>query len=333
MARARSPSGPKGNSPARPGGTTRAPAPERVAASGSTTAAARPARTARAPRPPRPEQPAGSKRGTGAVRPKAPPRGAGPARLSPSVRGRRAPGADAAGHGLARILSKRGLCSRSQAEAWIRAGRVAIDGVVCSDPDRRTALDAAGISIDGAPVDDRVAPVYLMLNKPRGLVSTRSDERGRATVYQCLDDPALPWLAPVGRLDQASEGLLLFSNDSAWAARVAAPGAGLLKRYHVQIDRLADDALLAALRRGVDDAGEHLRAAGVAVLRQGTVGSWLQIDLDQGRNRQIRRMLAAHGVAVRRLLRVAVGPLQLGDLAKGRWRHLKAAEVVALAGG
>jgi 23S rRNA pseudouridine2605 synthase len=229
------------------------------------------------------------------------------------------------------MLSKRGLCSRSQAEAWIRAGRVAIDGVVCTDPERRTALDATGISIDGAAAVAAATPVYLMLNKPRGLVCTRSDERGRATVYACLDDPALPWLAPVGRLDQASEGLLLFSNDSAWAARVAAPGGGLLKRYHVQIDRRADAGLLAALAAGVDDGGEHLAAAGVAVLRQGTVGSWLQIDLDQGRNRQIRRMLAAHDVAVRRLLRVAVGPLQLGDLAKGRWRHLEPAEVAALA--
>jgi 23S rRNA pseudouridine2605 synthase len=173
--------------------------------------------------------------------------------------------------------------------------------------------------------------VYLMLNKPRGLVSTRSDERGRATVYQCLDDPALPWLAPVGRLDQASEGLLLFSNDSAWAARVTAPGSGLLKRYHVQIDRRADGALLAALAAGVEDGGELLAAVRVAVLRQGTVGAWLEIDLDQGRNRQIRRMLAAQGVAVRRLLRVAIGPLQLGDLAKGRWRQLQAAEVAALA--
>jgi 23S rRNA pseudouridine2605 synthase len=253
-------------------------------------------------------------------------------RSTPRARAPLADIAAATGHGLARILSKRGLCSRSQAEAWIRAGRVAIDGVVCSDPERRTALDATGISIDGAPVDDRTAPVYLMLNKPRGLVCTRSDERGRATVYQCLDDPALPWLAPVGRLDQASEGLLLFSNDSAWAARVAAPGSGRLKRYHVQIDRLADAGLLAALAAGVDDGGERLSAAAVAVLRQGTVGSWLQIDLDQGRNRQIRRMLAAHGVAVRRLLRVAIGPLQLGALAKGRWRHLQADEVAALAG-
>ncbi len=172
-----------------------------------------------------------------------------------------------------------------------------------------------------------------MLNKPRGLVTTRRDERGRGTVYDCLEGAGLPWVGPVGRLDQASEGLLLFSNDSAWAAGVTAPGGGLRKRYHVQIDRMPDEPLLLRLRAGIEDRGELLSARAVDVLRQGTRTAWLEIVLVEGRNRQIRRMLAACGVEVLRLVRVAIGPLQLGDLARGSWRHLTADEVAMLRQG
>lgn len=235
-----------------------------------------------------------------------------------------------AGHGLARVLSKRGVCSRSEAERLVRDGRVSVDGQPCFDPERRTALDSVDIRIDGQLIAARPF-VYLMLNKPRGLVTTRSDERGRATVYDCLHDSGLPWLAPVGRLDQASEGLLLFSNDSAWAARIAAPEAHLPKTYHVQIDCVPDDTLLAALRGDVLDRGECLRAQRVDVLRAGRKSGWLDIVLVQGRNRQIRRMLAAQGVQVRRLVRIAIGPLRLGTLAKGAWRMLTLDEAHALA--
>jgi 23S rRNA pseudouridine2605 synthase len=235
----------------------------------------------------------------------------------------------AVGYGLARVLSKHGCCSRAQAEALIRAGRVRVGGRVCTDPERRTALDAADIEIDGVRIQ-RAAAVHIMLNKPRGLVCTRSDERGRATVYDCLRESDLPWLAPVGRLDQASEGLLLLGNDPAWAAAITDPDSHLVKTYHVQIDRPADDTLLAQLRDGVVDAGETLNLVDVHGLRSGGRTSWLEIRLDQGRNRQIRRMLAAHGVQVLRLVRVAIGDLRLGDLCKGSWRPLVAAEISAL---
>lgn len=191
-------------------------------------------------------------------------------------------------------------------------------------------MNAPDITVDGRPVGDAM-PVYLMLNKPRGQVTTRSDERGRPTVYSCLDDPSLPWLAPVGRLDQASEGLLLFTNDSAWAAGITAPGSHVHKTYHVQIDRVADDDLLAALRGGVVDQGESLTAARVDPLRAGERSSWLEIVLTEGRNRHIRRMLAAQDVTVQRLIRVSIGGLPLGDLAKGAWRFLEADERVAMA--
>jgi 23S rRNA pseudouridine2605 synthase len=173
--------------------------------------------------------------------------------------------------------------------------------------------------------------VYLMLNKPRGLVTTASDEQGRATVLECLAGAKLPFVSPVGRLDKASEGLLLFTNDTAWAARITDPASHLEKTYHVQVDCLADDTLVRRLQEGVNADGDVLAAKRVRVLRQGTKNSWLETVLDEGRNRHIRRLLAAFGVEVVRLVRVAVGPLELGPLAKGAFRALTPAEVLALA--
>lgn len=165
--------------------------------------------------------------------------------------------------------------------------------------------------------------LYLMLNKPRGVVTTVQDERGRDTVYRCFDGAGLPWIAPVGRLDKASEGLLLFSNDPQWAARLTDPETGPQKTYHVQVDRLPDDATLAALQAGVEDEGEFLVAQAVRVLRSGDKTAWLEVVLDEGRNRHIRRLLAAFDLQVLRLVRVAIGGLQLGDLGKGQWRMLE----------
>jgi 23S rRNA pseudouridine2605 synthase len=297
--------------------------------------------------------------------------------------------------GLARALSKLGYCSRSQAAELIRAGRVQVNGRVHRDPESPTT-ERDRIRVDRQPADTS-ARTYLMLNKPRGLVTTRSDEKGRPTIYECLDGAALPWLAPVGRLDRASEGLLLLTNDSEWAARVTDPAQHLDKTYQVQIDRVADGTLLQSLRTGVrsdlradmrsnvradvrsdlrgdvrstlradvrselnpapqernmkarhGSAGkagpnlslpqsrrdgiqtETLRAKSARLLRHGEKNSWIEIILDEGRNRQIRRMLAALDVEVLRLIRVAIGPLQLGDLAKGSWRELTAAEKRAI---
>ncbi|MFC3550254.1 pseudouridine synthase [Lysobacter cavernae] len=234
-------------------------------------------------------------------------------------------------HGLARVLSKQGLCSRSEAARWIAAGRVEVDGRVVRDPEYPIVQGRQRIAVDGRELD--AAPrIYLMLNKPRGLVTTAQDERGRDTVYRCLDGAGLPWLAPVGRLDKASEGLLLFCNDPPWAAHITDPGHGAVKTYHVQIDVIPDEALLAALTAGVDVDGEHLRAQSVCLLRAGDKHAWLEIALDEGRNRQIRRLLAAFDIGVLRLVRVAIGPLRLGDLPKGQWRRLSAHEIAALGG-
>jgi len=231
-------------------------------------------------------------------------------------------------HGLARVISKRGYCSRSQAAELVRAGRVQLNDRLERDPEAPTRSDDR-IRIDGSDIA-AAAPVWLMLNKPRGYVTTASDERGRDTVYALIETAGLPWLAPVGRLDKASEGLLLFTNDSAAAARLTAPESHVDKSYHVQINRVPDAVLLTRLRDGVDDAGERLAAKSVSVLRAGEKNAWLQIVLDEGRNRQIRRLLAAHGIEVLRLLRVAIGGLQLGDLPKGGWRVLSAADLAKL---
>jgi 23S rRNA pseudouridine2605 synthase len=171
--------------------------------------------------------------------------------------------------------------------------------------------------------------LYLMLNKPRGLVTTARDEQGRDTVYRCFEGAGLPWIAPVGRLDRASEGLLLFSNDPEWSARITGP-ARIEKSYHVQIRCVPDAVQLARLQAGIEDHGEMLKAKSVRLLRQGTRNAWLEIVLEQGRNRQIRRMLSALDIGVLRLIRIAIGPLALGDLGKGQWRHLEGREIEAL---
>ncbi|WP_290886213.1 pseudouridine synthase [Arenimonas sp.] len=233
-------------------------------------------------------------------------------------------------HGVARVISKAGLCSRTQAAEWVRAGRVAVNGRPVADPEHPVRQGLDRVTVDGAPLGAS-ARVYLALNKPRGLVTTARDERQRDTVYACLAGSGLPWLAPVGRLDQASEGLLLMSNDPAWAAAITDPEQGLDKTYHVQVDAIPDAALLQALVAGVVDQGEPLAAKSVVVLRSGTRNAWLEIVLDEGRNRQIRRLLAAHGLGVLRLVRVAIGGIALGELPKGAWRELTPAEVSGLA--
>ncbi len=233
-------------------------------------------------------------------------------------------------HGLARVLSKHGVCSRSQAARLIAEGRVSVNGRIVRDPEWPTDARTDRLTLDGHALSATAERVYLALNKPRGLVTSAADERGRSTVYAPFAEAALPWVAPVGRLDRASEGLLLFTNDTAWAAAITDPHAHLDKRYHVQIDRLADPALLEALRAGANVDGERLALKSVDVLRSGERNAWLDVVLDEGRNRHIRRLLAAFDVAVLRLVRVAIGPVVLGTLAKGAWRHLDPVEIAAL---
>jgi 23S rRNA pseudouridine2605 synthase len=232
-------------------------------------------------------------------------------------------------HGVARAISKLGLGSRTQAAQWVRAGRVRVNGHIVHDAEFpvRSGLDT--INVDGQMA---VSPqrLVLMLNKPRGLVTTTKDEQGRDTVYSCFAGAGLPWLAPVGRLDKASEGLLLFSNDPLWAARITDKSTAPDKTYHVQIDRLPDASFIAALGRGVVVNGERLTVKSARCLRTGRTNAWLEIVLEEGRNRHIRRLLASFDVSVLRLVRIAVGRLLLGKLAKAQWRMLSEQEIDSL---
>jgi len=234
-----------------------------------------------------------------------------------------------------------GYCSRSQASALIRAGRVTRNGRTVRDPESPVRLPQDRIAVDGSPLNQAPA-IYLVMNKPRGVVTTASDEKGRETVYDLLE-PQLPWAGPVGRLDKASEGLLLLTNDSEWSAKITDPASHLDKKYHVQVNRVADADLLARIVQSgsaegepIDDnptedrPGEDLRARHARILRHGDKNSWLEITLDEGKNRQIRRLLETLDVQVLRLVRVSVGPLELGDLKKGAVRRLTAEEKKAI---
>ena len=221
-------------------------------------------------------------------------------------------------------MSKMGFCSRSEAFELIRAGRVRLKGALTKNPEAPVRLGKDRIEVDGAEAV-RAEKVYWMMNKPRSLVTTRKDEQRRETVYAKLPE-GLPWMGPVGRLDKASEGLLLFTNDTEWAARITAPESHLEKKYHVQIGTIAGDELLRLLERGVKIDMEVLSAKSARRIREGEKNSWIEIVLDEGKNRQIRRMLQACGVEVLRLIRVALGPLDLGELKKGESQPLTSAK-------
>lgn len=267
--------------------------------------------------------------------------------------------------GLVRALSKLGFCSRSQAFQLVREGQVRVNGSITKNPEARVRVGKDHIDVSGETVSSSTK-IYLALNKPRGIITSASDEQGRETIYSLLPVSFAPrtpaeawrdekpqgspttvalrykaqveacatdyeWIAPVGRLDQASEGLLLLTNDSEWAARITDPASHLDKTYHVQINSVCDDRLLDALQRGIGvPTGDTLRAKRARLLRSGAKNSWVEIVLDEGKNRQIRRMLDALGLEVLRLIRVAIGPLQLGDLPKGAHRTLHPEEKVAL---
>jgi 23S rRNA pseudouridine2605 synthase len=231
--------------------------------------------------------------------------------------------------GLARALSKLGFCSRSRALELIGEGQVKLNGVLRRDPEYPVRLDKDRLEARGQKLGAQNR-IYLMLNKTRGAVTTASDEKGRETVYASLP-PDHPWVGPVGRLDKASEGLLLLSNDSEWSARILAPETHLPKIYHVQVKGDVTEAAFTSMRAGIKTKeGEVLGASEVSVIRKGERKAWLEIALEEGKNRHIRRMLAEVGIEVLRLVRISIGPLKLGVLAKGACRPLTPEEKRAM---
>ena len=233
---------------------------------------------------------------------------------------------------LPRALSKLGACSRAEGVRLVESGRVKVNGKVARDVAVRVSPERDVIEVDGAAVV-RAERVYLALNKPRGLVTTRDDPQGRPTIYQCLEGSVLPFVAPVGRLDKASEGLLLLTNDSRWSARLLDPASHVEKVYHVQVKGLIDATSVSRIAAGATESssGERLDVVRASLLRVGSRSSaWVEIVLDEGRNRHIRRLLSELGIEVLRLIRISIGPLTLGALPKGEWRMLSGSEVRSL---
>lgn len=228
---------------------------------------------------------------------------------------------------LQKILSARGVCSRRAAEELLSAGRITCNGRVCrlgdsADPDKDEIL------VDGRPLPSPQKHIYLMLHKPRGYVTTLSDEKGRKNAAQLVADCGTR-VYPVGRLDMDSEGLLLFTNDGEFANRLMHPKHEVEKIYRVTVDGFSQ-AGLQRLQQPMILDGYRLRIPGVKLLEESGPKATLQIAIHEGRNRQVRRMCAIAGMQVRRLVRVGEGSVGLGNLPEGKWRLLTAEEIAQL---
>ena len=230
------------------------------------------------------------------------------------------------GVSLERALSKLGLASRSEARRLILAGRVRVDGRTATDPTARVVPERLAIDIDGRPADGRAGPLTIALHKPRGYVTTRSDPEGRKTVYDLLTDvPAR--VVPIGRLDLATSGLLLFTNDTQFANWLTDPATAIPRVYLVTVRGRVDRDAAERIERGITITGETLSAQSVEVRKASGKESHLIVTLIEGRNREIRRLLDAVDHPVTHLRRVQFGGIELGDLLPGRWRAIADAEL------
>lgn len=228
---------------------------------------------------------------------------------------------------LHKALAQAGVASRRASEELIKQGRVAVNGQVVRELGTKVGPNDV-ITVDGKPLKPQARKVYIMLNKPRGIVSTAADELGRPTVIDLVH--ADERVFPVGRLDADSEGLLLLTNDGDLANRLTHPRYGLEKEYHVLVDRDLSDGDIQQLSHGVLLDGKKTAPATVERLRRGPEGVWFRFVIHEGRKRQIRRMVESLGREVLRLTRVRVGPLNLGSLPSGKFRRLTRDEVAAL---
>jgi pseudouridine synthase len=225
---------------------------------------------------------------------------------------------------LERVLSKAGAGSRTEARSWIGGGRVAVNGRTIRDPDFWVDLERDRVSLDGKPLR-RAERVYLLLHKPAGYITTYRDPHGRPTIYDLLPERE-QYLFPVGRLDLDTSGLLILTNDTAFAERLTNPDYKVPKTYRVTADRPLTDADLDVLRRGVDLRDGPTRPA----LARRVDEQAFELTITEGRNRQVRRMVEALGAKVRTLVRTAIGAVTLGDLESGKARSLTGEEVAGL---
>ena len=229
---------------------------------------------------------------------------------------------------LERVLSKAGLGSRTVARGWIGEGRVAVNGKTVRNPDHWVDPQRDRIAVDGKALRP-AAKAYILLYKPKGYLTTRRDPEGRPTVYDLTGDVGT-WLSPVGRLDLDTSGLLLMTNDTDFAERIANPQHRSPKTYQLKAATLLSDEQIDRLRRGVELSDGPTRPAEVKRLRERGKHTFLEMTITEGRNRQVRRMVDAVGSKVLKLVRVAIGPVRIGDLQIGKWRPLTEAELRAL---
>jgi len=231
---------------------------------------------------------------------------------------------------LERAFSKAGMGSRTEARRWIGEGRVRVNGAIVRSPDRWIDLARDRITLDGKPVA-ATRPMYILLYKPKGYLTTYRDPENRPTVFDLVTD-AGGWLVPVGRLDLDTSGLLLMTNDTAFADHVTSPAHLVPKTYQVKTATLLSEEQIERLRRGIELSDGPTRPAEVRRLRDGAKHTFVEIVLTEGRNRQVRRMVEAAGSRVLKLVRTAIGPLRIADLAIGKWRRLTEEEIAALGG-
>jgi 23S rRNA pseudouridine2605 synthase len=229
---------------------------------------------------------------------------------------------------LARGLSKLGVASRAEAARLIQAGRVAVSGRIVTDPRRLVHPERAAITIDGETIA-QAARIVIMLHKPRGIVTTRSDPEGRPTVYDLIRD-AGAHLVPVGRLDMASTGLLLFTNDTRLADWLTDPRTKLVRVYLVTVRGRVDEETVERIEQGIVVDRDRLQATHVTIRKRSNRETHLVVELIEGKNREIRRLMKATGHEVTRLARVAFGGLELGRLAPGRWKDIPESDFARL---
>ncbi len=226
---------------------------------------------------------------------------------------------------LERALSKLGVASRTQARQWIEAGRISVDSLLIRDPLHPIIPEKAKILLDHQPIA-REQKRLIALHKPRGCVTTASDPQGRQTVYDFLLDLGVH-VVPVGRLDFATSGLLLLTNDTRLADRLTDPRTGVVRTYVVELRGQVDDAALQRWREGIVDGGERLQAVSVVLRKRSGRETTVIVQLAEGKNREIRRLATAVGSEVQKLKRIAYGGVTLGDLPAGQWRDVDLTEL------
>jgi 23S rRNA pseudouridine2605 synthase len=225
------------------------------------------------------------------------------------------------GDRIAKVMARAGLCSRREAETWITAGRVKVNGEKLTSP-ARNVTDSDRVTVDGKPLPEKEKVRLWRYHKPRGLLTTAKDPQGRPTVFESLP-PELPRVVSVGRLDLNSEGLLLLTNDGELARKLELPATGWIRRYRVRVNGTVEVAHINELRKGITVEGIRYGSVQASLDRQQGDNAWLTMSLTEGKNREIRKLCGHFGWSVSRLIRLSYGPFQLGSLEKGQVEEVK----------